>query len=376
MILFQSSKLMQLMCFLFTFSLSTAHLTLIAAEPAATTATTNWHASVDKGVNFLKLAQHEDGSWSNPKTIGVTALCVSALVESGLTTADTSVKKGVDFLLQHKQPDGGIYHPETSHKNYETSIAVMALVTANKDAVYTKTIEQAVAFLKQIQWDDAEGATADNPAFGGQGYGSHKRPDLSNTQYFLDALVAAGISQDDPAYKKALTFVSRTQNLVSDENKTGHAEKINDGGFYYSPAAGGSSQAGTTPEGGLRSYASMTYAGLKSMIHCGLTKDDARVKAAFNWVSKFYSLSENPGLDQQGLYYYYHTLAKTLTVMNVESMTSPDGTKHLWKKELLDVITKNQQENGSWLNKTDRWYEGDPQLVTAYALLTLKYCKP
>ena len=28
----------------------------------------------------------------------------------------------------------------------------------------------------------------------------------------------------------------------------------------------------------------------------------------------------------------------------------------------------------SWINKQDRWYEGDPDLVTAYALLALVYC--
>ncbi len=44
----------------------------------------------------------------------------------------------------------------------------------------------------------------------------------------------------------------------------------------------------------------MTYAGLKSMIYAGLKADDPRVKAAREWIAKFYTVSENPGLDQQG----------------------------------------------------------------------------
>ena len=38
-------------------------------------------------------------------------------------------------------------------------------------------------------------------------------------------------------------------------------------------------------DGGLRSYASMTYAGLKSMIYAGLDRDDPRVKAALTYIT-------------------------------------------------------------------------------------------
>ena len=70
--------------------------------------------------------------------------------------------------------------------------------------------------------------------------------------------------------------------------------------------------AGKEADGGLRSYASMTYAGLKSMIYAGLSRDDPRVKAALAYITRHYTLDENPGLGQQGLYYYYHTFAKTM----------------------------------------------------------------
>jgi len=108
----------------------------------------------------------------------------------------------------------------------------------------------------------------------------------------------------DEAVQKALVFVSRCQNLESENNTTPFSAKINDGGFYYTPAAGGTSQAGKSDNGGLRSYGSMTYAGLKSMIFAGLTADDPRVKAALSWLARHYTLDENPGLGDAGLYYY------------------------------------------------------------------------
>ena len=40
----------------------------------------------------------------------------------------------------------------------------------------------------------------------------------------------------------------------------------------------------------------MTYAGLKSMMYAGLGKDDPRVKAAWGWIQKNYTVDENPGL--------------------------------------------------------------------------------
>ena len=54
--------------------------------------------------------------------------------------------------------------------------------------------------------------------------------------------------------------MSRCQNLETEHNTTPQATKIRDGGFYYTCAAGGQTKAEETADGGLRSYASMTYA--------------------------------------------------------------------------------------------------------------------
>lgn len=50
--------------------------------------------------------------------------------------------------------------------------------------------------------------------------------------------------------------------------------------------------------------------------------------------------------------------------------------KHDWRAELRAELARRQQPNGSWVNDTDRWMEGDPILVTGYALLALSYCRP
>ncbi len=141
-------------------------------------------------------------------------------------------------------------------------------------------------------------------------------------------------------------------------------------------ANGGESFApDSSPEGGLRSYASMTYAGLKSFIYAGLSKDDKRVQAAKAWIAKHYDLNSNPGLGDMGLYYYYHVFAKTMHLLGEPTVTDAQGVKHDWKAELTAALASRQNENGSWVNKNARFMETDPNLVTAYALLSLAVCQ-
>ena len=336
--------------------------------------------AISKATAFLEKNQSPDGSFSAEVGPAVTALAVNALVRSGSPVDSPAVQKGLANLLTFKRSDGGIYAPESPVSNYESAIAMVALAACNADGRYDKEIKGCEAYVKGLQWDDGEGKGPADPAYGGAGYGRKGRPDLSNTQFMIEALRTIGASENDPAIQKALVFVSRTQNLVGPENTTPFAEKNTDaadtGGFYYTPAAGGESQAGGSPEGGLRSYGSMTYAGLKSMIFAGLTKDDYRVKAALKWLGRHYTFKENPGMGQAGIYYYFHTAAKSLDVLGAESFTDADGKEHAWRPELAAEILARQRPDGSWVNDNAKWMEDNPNLVTSYALLALAYCLP
>jgi squalene-hopene/tetraprenyl-beta-curcumene cyclase len=332
--------------------------------------------TANRGIDFLLIrGQNDDGSFSPESGVAVTALCVQAILEHRPKATDSAaIQKALKYIESMIRPDGGIYAEGSYYRNYETSVAVGALVKAN-DGRYDSQLHRAELFLKEIQWDEGEGIESSDAAYGGQGYGKHKRPDLSNTAFFVEALRNLGNGEDDEAIQKALKFIVRTQNLTGHGNDTEHAGRIGDGGFYYTPAAGGQSQAETTANGGLRSYGSMTYAGLKSMIYAGLSSEDPRVVAAMDFIRNNYSLSDNPGMGQAGLYYYYHTFAKALDAAGAEILDDADGKPHDWRSELTDKLIEQQQQDGSWVNSdNDRWMEGDRQLVTAYALLSLAHC--
>jgi squalene-hopene/tetraprenyl-beta-curcumene cyclase len=344
---------------------------------------------INLGLEFLKKQQQPDGGWQAAnEPPAITAIAVKAFVQDKSFKADEPfLKKAIEHLLSYQKDDGSI--SDDNLATYNTAIALSALADSGKEQ-YKPQIEKALGYLRTIQWVDKIQGVPENmkvpendPNYGGFGYGKKgKRADLSNSQTALDALHDAGLKPDDPAFQAALKFITRAQN-----NSETNPEKWagDDGGFIYAVADGGSSKAGeyTGPDGRklLRSYGSMTYAGLKSMIYAGLTHEDPRVKAAWKWVSNNWTLDQNPGIHYgdpnnpkgsiDGLFYYYHTLARALRAYGEPIITDSKGEKHDWRVELIEKIAGQQKEDGHW-EGVQKWMENKPILATAFAVLSLE----
>jgi squalene-hopene/tetraprenyl-beta-curcumene cyclase len=380
-----------------TFALWSASTALFAAEPPArdeanVSLRNEVLISISKGLSWLKQQQQPNGSLANPHnnqpSIDHPALTALPLVAfyyeptgAGAKEYAETLKKGYAYLRTKVQPDGGIYAKGLS--NYNTSVSLMALLQSG-DPRDEPTLTKARAFIVGQQ---AKGMT--KPGLdGGFGYGptgaSPKRmhPDLDNTLLALEALRAyqkARPAVEIPAgqdlnWQAAIDFVTRCQNLPS-HNKMEWAsgDPANKGGFVYYP---GYSNAGEQElEDGkkaLRSYGSMTYGGLLSFIYADLKRDDPRVSAALEWLSKNYTLEENPGMGRSGLYYYYHLAAKGLASARIKELQTADGKKVNWQRELALKLINLQKGDGTWVNDTARWMETDPVLVTTYGVLTLE----
>ncbi|MCY2988084.1 MAG: terpene cyclase/mutase family protein [Planctomycetota bacterium] len=332
--------------------------------------------TVDRAIAYLAKQQDDDGSLSSQMGIGPTALTTLGLLRNGRGVADPQVAKGLEYLAGFLQADGGI-HPERSRvPNYETCVALVCFQEANRDGRYDKVIRSAEKFIRTGQFDEGEDKGKSDLSYGGAGYGGKSRPDLSNTAYLVDALQACGAGPNDPAIQKALVFVSRCQNLESEHNTTKFAAKVNDGGFYYSCVLDRQDDSRQGAEEGLQSYGAMSYSGVKSLVYAGLTKDDPRVKAAVGWIRKHYDVKSHPGMGDAGLYYYYHSFAKTLDVLGIDEIEDAQGVKHDWRRDLTEELARRQQANGGWVNANSRWMESDPNLATSFALLALSYCRP
>lgn len=315
--------------------------------------------AIDRGLQWLIAQQQPDGSWE--KDVGITSLALTALARSPRKYREVDgpfVRNAVKYILDAQKPDGGIYEMHLSA--YCTSVALMALASL-ENASYEVNIKRAQNYILGLQCDEEQGYTPDDRYYGGVGYGNDLRPDLSNLQFVLEALKESDTPQNAEVWTRAITFLQRCQNR-SESNDQPWAG--NDGGFVYDP--GHSNQ--DVPS----SYGSMTYAGLKSYIYAGLSRDDPRVKAAYDWILNNYSIEENPGMGQSGVFYYYHTFAKTFAVLGEKEIGLPGGETRDWGKDLTDRLMALQKPEGYWTNEqSSRWWENNKVLATCYALLAL-----
>lgn len=339
--------------------------------------------SIATGTKYLKSQQQPDGYWGESKTPALTALALTAILRDPQYDHEAEtpewVAKGFKFLRSAQKSDGGIYGKGLA--TYNTSTSIMAFLALGK-AEDKPLILKARAFLINQQTDWGNKGETDDQFDGGIGYGgTYAHSDMSNTYLSLEALYfSKKIATESEQSKQpklnwdaAATFISRCQNLPETNDQSfASGDPDNKGGFVYFPE---DSKAGEQelPDGtiALRSYGSMSYAGLLSLIYADLEKDDPRITAVLDWLSKNYTLDENPGLGQQGLYYYYQTIAKAYAAAGVDKITLPDGKTVDWRLDLSRKLLSNQREDGSWVNPNSRWWENDPVLVSAYTLISL-----
>ncbi|NMA43437.1 MAG: hypothetical protein GX946_08650 [Oligosphaeraceae bacterium] len=355
-----------------------------------------------KAGTWLLSKQGADGSWLGESgQPAFTALACMGLYDSPLwqsSEGKAKINLALDYIVAAAKPDGGIYGASSQaqaikqqrrgggaamYAVYNSSICLAALAKFNRPQDM-EVCKKARAYLLTMQ--SADGADAST---GGMSYGGAKRmrADLSNTAWTLEALYVtehldkepynsdpAQAAKADLAWAKALEFVTMCQNLAETNASAWvrSAPEHDRGGFIYCPEDALKEGAGEA----LRSYGSMTYAGLKSLIYAKVDKDDIRIQSAYDWLKKYYNLDENPGAGAAGYYYYLHLLAKTLTLMEEDKLVDKQGQTHIWKQELLNKLAETQREDGSWLNeRSGRWMESIPELSSAYVMMTLGLLK-
>lgn len=321
-------------------------------------------SAIDRGLKWLRTTQQPDGSYGSH--LGVTALAVTALARSPRAYREEDgpfMRDAVAYIRRAAQPDGSI----TSGGGYEmytTALAVIALKSLGT-AKHDDLVQKAQAWIKARQTVEHLGYKPEEKFYGGFGYGSSLRPDLSNTQYAIEALRVSGLKSNDPVFAKAVTFIQRIQNRTESNDQAG---ALDDGGFAYYP---GYSFA---PAGGWTSTGSMTHAGIKSFLFLDLDPKDPRVQAAVKWIAKHYTVDENPGLGANGYYYYVDVFAKSWALMKTDTVVTADGARRDWFQDLATRLLAEQRPEGFWVNsRSPRFWEDKPELATSHAVMALSY---
>ena len=362
------------------------------------------------------------GGWGkNSTNIPYTAMVLDAIIGTkAWDAANPKIKDSVDWLATVQEPGGGwSYAPadvlpqaKGVRAVYITGIVASLFSELNKmdgpwKGKLNDNIAKAVDYLKQSQVGNPDGPAADydknKTGYGGWAYSKEeidtgvldKKPasNMSTSTYAIDALHDCGVDKGDPLWEDALTFLKRNQNAgeVQDEGFeamiNGKKLKVAEKG---DPNYGGSIYSEETSKPGMRenedgtvtllSYGTMTYNLLRCYLFAGLKKDSLPVKLAWGWIQRNYTVKGVPGWqagkDDNGLYYYYLSMGKTLNALGVDVVEEEErGLKHNWREDLVKELKSRQKDDGSWVNSNPHWQEDSPVLCTCYALGAMKSTK-
>ena len=364
------------------------------------------------------------GGWGRKSTnIPYTAMVLQSLLGSKVwNSEDAMFKDSVAFILESQEttgawsyaPDGMVDKVKGVRAVYVTSLVVELFSELNAmDGPWKAKLNDAVAkgrdYIKTSQVGNANGPAPtyekSKVGFGGWAYSKEEIPEavekkgkpasnMSTTGFAIDALHACGLKADDPLWADALLFLKRNQNAgevhdagwkaTSGGKSVKYPDKTdpNYGGAVYSEETSKpgfhENEDGTVT---LLSYGTMTYNLLRCYLFAGLKKDDVAVKLAYGWIQRNYTVEKVPGWPDaknfdRGLFYYYHSMAKTLDAMDVDTIEEPErGLKHDWRADLVGALKTRQKEDGSWVNANAAWQEDSPTLCTCYALIALRHTK-
>jgi len=379
-------------------SLSIAVL-VAALLPSATASADPIKDALDRAMLFIQKGQNADGGYGpfgdaarveNASDVGITAFVIYAIAchpRNFKAVDGPFLSRAVDYLLRHQQPDGGFYHPKDPVlQNYRTCVALMALVKLDR-VKYADAIRRARNYVIAEQRDERKRFDKNQHlGYGSVGHSGSLRGDLSNAAFSAEAMQLAGLSASEPFWKKLELFVSRCQNHSSLDPlvKKAGIGTTSDYGFRYAPNdTRGPKDSLDDGSAAFSSYGTMTYQGLKSLLYANVKKSDPRVQGAFQWLSKNFTVTENPGMKMpqnptaglQGLFYYYHTMSKTLQLYGEPVLTDGRGVQHNWAQELSQHLLKLQKPGGFWKNNSGRWWEDLPTLDTSYAMIALSVCR-
>lgn len=300
-------------------------------------------SAIDKGVEYLKREQADDGHWPDPVGYpgGITAICTLALLNSGVPPDDEHVQNALNYLRKIKPT-----------MTYSAALQTMVFCAAEPNT--------NLALIKRnAQWLE------DNQKRAGQYMGAWGYPqaegDNSNSQFALLALHEAervGVKVGDRTWQLARKYWADNQN--------------HNGSWGYKPNLPGTG--------------SMTCAGIAALVItsdrlsrgdaeadgdivtcCGEQQDNQPVERALGWLGRNFSVRTNPG--SRGalgwLFYYLYGVERAGRLTNQRLIG-----EHDWYREGAELLV-NMQDGLSGYWKGTGHAEDDPHLGTSLALLFL-----
>jgi hypothetical protein len=347
---------------------------------------------------YLWAKQAADGGWHGETGVFRSGQALTPFILHALTSAARdacapplgAVERALGFLRRHVSPEGllGVADPDVlEYPNYSTAYALRCFVRLGSPRD-RPLIQKMRDRLAAEQYGPANGFKESSLAFGGWGFGGKHAPgttghmDLAHTRRVLEGLREAG--NTTPAlFERALVFLRLMQRDPSErrahpvplETRGSLAKAPRfDGGFFFSPIVLDANKGAVLadargPYHG--SYATATCDGLLALLAAGAPKDDARVRAAREWLMGHERLDQPEGIprdtpqDWGQAVYYYHLAVRA------EAYAALGLTQRV-QGGIASQLAPRQRKDGSFKNERNHLMkEDDPLLATALAVIAL-----
>jgi hypothetical protein len=315
-------------------------LAAIAAAPAGASAQVSSEmvkAAVRKGVAHIRLQQRGNGHWSDygGHSGGMTALCLLAMLNAGVPPEDPDVARGLKAMAS-----------VPNQRTYVVSLKAQAFAAAYDAAepdnpnlnIYYKQVKEAATWLAAAQLNSGMWTYIRRRGGGGAG-------DNSNTQFALLGIHEAANLRPRGTHEQ----IRMPEKLWA--RSRGHFERTqgDDGGWGYTPRNG--------------SYGSMTTAGAASLYICGLRLNVGGrkqfVKGAYpdcgkytqyaplakglNWLTRNFSVRDNPRRGATYHHYYLYGLERVGAISGRRNFG-----RHDWYRQGAAHLVATQKPNGRW----------------------------
>lgn len=313
--------------------------------------------SIERGVRYLTSTQHASGAWNrlHQDCVGISSLCVLALLNSGVPVDDPHVSRGLQFLRSCTSNNIG-----GENETYQTSLLIMALIAA-KDPRDVQAIRLVASRLEAGQSHGGiQGAWSyslpNNPRYGGG--------DESNSQFAVLGLreaYSAGYIAEPQTWEQIRGYWTMRQNQ--------------DGGWGY----GGFRGMDRAPSKGsltVSGVASLAIAEQMLMTDKGVSRDgtppcceepeiNLPLLQGIHWMSQNFSVQKNPGTrGQDHILYYLYGVERAGRLAGLRFFG-----EHDWYREGASRLLVLQRSDGQWVGVGEG--ETNPLVATSFSLLFL-----
>jgi hypothetical protein len=308
--------------------------------------------AIREGVRFLKQEQRDDGSWSdvdNEARTGSTSLVTLSLLTAGEPPTSKTIRDAVNYLRN--------FGPEELKSTYAVALQTMVFAAAEPD-------RDQLRLVANVEWlTRAQIKPSDRVLWPGSWTYSaikNRHGDNSNTQYALLGLNAAseiGIKVKPEVWALARRYWEECQH--------------GDGGWAYTPDANSPASASMTCAGissliitGLKRFQGQEFLEGNQIKNCGKGGLNLNLQRGIDWMAGHFRVGENFGHGQQWRYYYLYGMERAGRLTGQRFFG-----EHDWYREGAEKLVHDQDPlRGFWRGAI---FEQDPAVATSFAILFL-----